>query len=234
MNINTIKEKIVLHKYYLIVITIMLVVIIIMLFLLFRESNDYVNPYEISYDANDNFLFLGDSITEYYHLEEYYDEIPVVNSGVSGNVTTDILDNMKERVYQYNPTKVFLLIGTNDLERYSDEDDVIDNTFNNIEKIVTEIRENRSNAVIYVESLYPINSVMDDSVAGNRTNDKIEELNKKIEDYCDGDVCTYINMYDSLLDDDGNLKEDYTADGLHLNSLGYVVVTRCLLPYLNE
>ncbi len=230
MNINYIKDKIILHKYYLIIILIMLIIIIIMgVFLFSKENNNFKNPYEVLVSPTDNFLFLGDSITDFYPLEEYYDNIPVVNSGVAGNKTTDILSNMKERVYQYNPTKVFLLIGTNDL----DSSDV-DTTFNNIKKIINEIKENRREASIYVESVYPVNSLIENNAVNNRDNEKIRKLNKKLSNYCDDGNCTYINLFKELKDEDGNLKSNYTEDGLHLNSLGYVVVTRCLLPYLNE
>ena len=233
MNINTIKEKIKLHKYYLTVIVIMFIIIIIMLILLLSKDNtNFTNQYEVKFDANDNFLFLGDSITELYPLEEYYDNLPVVNSGISGNKTTDILNNMKTRVYQYNPTKVFLLIGTNDLN--STDEDIVDVTFDNIKEIISEIKENRSDATIYVESVYPVNSVIENNVVTNRTNKKVKELNKKLSNYCDEESCEYINLYDDLIDEEGNLKTEYTEDGLHLNSLGYVVITRELLPYLNE
>lgn len=233
MNINTIKEKIKLHKYYLTVIVIMFIIIIIMLILLLSKDNtNFTNPYEVKFDANDNFLFLGDSITELYPLEEYYDNLPVVNSGISGNKTTDILNDMKTRVYQYNPTKVFLLIGTNDLN--STDEDIVDVTFDNIKEIISEIKENRSDATIYVESVYPVNSVIENNVVTNRTNKKVKELNKKLSNYCDEESCEYINLYDDLIDEEGNLKTEYTEDGLHLNSLGYVVITRELLPYLNE
>ena len=91
MNINIIKEKIKLHKYYLITIIIMLIIIIIMsIFLLTKEKSTFTNPYEVKVKPNDNFLFLGDSITDYYPLGEYYDNLPVVNSGIAGNKTTDI------------------------------------------------------------------------------------------------------------------------------------------------
>lgn len=233
MNINTIKEKIKLHKYYLTVIVIMFIIIIIMLILLLSKDNtNFTNPYEVKFDANDNFLFLGDSITELYPLEEYYDNLPVVNSGISGNKATDILNDMKTRVYQYNPTKVFLLIGTNDLN--STDEDIVDVTFDNIKEIINEIKENRSDATIYVESVYPVNSVIENNVVTNRTNKKVKELNKKLSNYCDEESCEYINLYDDLIDEEGNLKTEYTEDGLHLNSLGYVVITRELLPYLNE
>ena len=233
MNMNIVKEKIKLHKCYLIVIIIMLIIIIIMgISLLFLENNNFINPYEVKVSPNDNFLFLGDSITDFYPLEEYYDNLPVVNSGISGNKTTDILNDMKTRVYQYNPTKVFLLIGTNDLN--STDEDIVDVTFDNIKEIISEIKENRSDATIYVESVYPVNSVIENNVVTNRTNKKVKELNKKLSNYCDKESCEYINLYDDLIDEEGNLKTEYTEDGLHLNSLGYVVITRELLPYLNE
>ena len=203
-----------------------------LILLLSKDNTNFTNPYEVKFDANDNFLFLGDSITELYPLEEYYDNLPVVNSGISGNKATDILNDMKTRVYQYNPTKVFLLIGTNDLN--STYEDIVDVTFDNIKEIINEIKENRSDATIYVESVYPVNSVIENNVVTNRTNKKVKELNKKLSNYCDEESCEYINLYDDLIDEEGNLKTEYTEDGLHLNSLGYVVITRELLPYLNE
>ena len=230
MNIKNIKEKIILHKYYLIIIIILIIIILILL--LTKNTSNFVNPYEIKVESNDNFLFLGDSITDYYPLEEYYDNLPVVNSGIAGNKTTDILSNMKERVYQYNPTKVFLLIGTNDLD--SNDKDIVNTTFNNIKKIIKRIRKNRSDATIYVESIYPVNSTIVNNTVNNRNNNKIKKLNQKLSSYCNDNNCTYINLFNDLVDSKGNLKSNYTEDGLHLNSLGYVVVTRCLLPYLNE
>ena len=63
----------------------------------------------------ENIVFLGDSITNFYDLDKFYKNKNVVNSGVNGNMTTDILDDLKTRVYRYNPSHVILLIGTNDL-----------------------------------------------------------------------------------------------------------------------
>ena len=104
----------------------------------------------------ENIVFLGDSITEYYDLETYYSDYNIVNSGISGNTTDDIINDMKKRVYQYNPSKVFLLIGTNDLNKGKTKDEIVEN----IEKIITEIKENRKNSIIYLESIYPVNKEM--------------------------------------------------------------------------
>lgn len=176
-----------------------------------------------------NYLFLGDSITDFYDLDKYYDGLPVVNSGISGNTTEDILNDMKNRVYEYNPSKVFLLIGTNDLIHDISVDDII----SNIEKIISEIKDNKPQVEIYVESIYPVNDNLDEEMVSNRNNDDIMKINEKIKKYCDENNYTYINMYDKLLDDDGNFSEEYTDDGLHPNENGYEIITKELKKYLD-
>ena len=66
-----------------------------------------------------------------------------------------------------------------------------------------------------------------------RTNENIKDLNNKIEKICNN-KCTYINMYDNLTDKNGNMKRIYTVDGLHLNKIGYKVITNKLIKYLDE
>ena len=185
---------------------------------------------EIVFLENDytNYLFLGDSITDYYDLDKYYEGLPVVNSGISGNTTEDILNDMKARVYNYNPSKVFLLIGTNDLIHDISVDDIV----SNIEKIISEINTNEPQTEIYVESIYPVNDNINEDMVSNRNNKDIMKINNKIKKYCEYNSCTYINMYDKLLDDDKNFNEKYTDDGLHPNSKGYEVITKELKKYL--
>ena len=60
-------------------------------------------------------LFLGDSITQRYKLDKYFFNYKTINSGVGGNTTNDILNDIDERVNKYNFDKVFLLVGINDL-----------------------------------------------------------------------------------------------------------------------
>ena len=173
-----IKEKLILHKYFLLIILVMLIIIIILTISIFTKNSNFSNPYEVKVKDYDNFLFLGDSITDFYPLDEYYDNLPVVNSGISGNRTTDILNDMIKRVYQYNPTKIFILIGTNDLD--SNDSDIVDRTYKNIKKIITKIKNNRNRAKIYLESVYPVNKDVDSNAVNNRDNKKIKKLNKKI------------------------------------------------------
>lgn len=178
----------------------------------------------------ESIVFLGDSITSRYDLNKYFPNYNVYNSGIAGNMTKDILENMENRVFAYNPTKVFILIGTNDLV-YSGLDN--DGIKNNIEEIINKIYEKNSNIKIYIESIYPVNNSINKEIVETRTNENIKDLNNKIEKICNN-KCTYINMYDNLTDKNGNMKRIYTVDGLHLNKIGYKVITNKLIKYLDE
>lgn len=182
----------------------------------------------------ENILFLGDSITYFYKLEDYFPDTNVVNSGIGGNVTDNILENMKDRVYQYNPSKVFLLIGTNDLNKGASIDKIV----SNIEEIIRKIQANRPYCEIYLESIYPINKTDNDKVdmdmVNKRNNQDIKEINNRLEDFCNKNKITFINMYKELQDDEENLKLEYTNDGLHLSDLGYEIVTKKIKEYLNK
>ena len=179
----------------------------------------------------ESIVFLGDSITSRCNLNKYFPNYNVYNSGIAGNMTKDILGDMENRIFVYNPTKVFILIGTNDLV-YSGLDN--DGIKNNIEEIINKIYEKNSNIKIYLESIYPVNNSLNKEIVETRTNDNIKNLNNKIEKICDNNKCTYINMYDNLTDKNGNMKRIYTVDGLHLNKIGYKVVASKLTKYLNE
>lgn len=184
---------------------------------------------------DENYVFLGDSITELYKLDDYYQNFKVVNSGKSGYRTSDILSKLDTMVYDYNPTKVFLLIGTND---FLNKDVTTYEIYKNITKIIEEIQKNRRYAKIYVESIYPTCHHDEEKVnleeTNKRPNKKIKEINQKLKEYCEKNDITYIDVYSKLLDKDGELKLDYTVDGLHLSEDGYDVVSKTLMPYVKE
>lgn len=188
---------------------------------------------KIKISNDDNYVFLGDSIFEMYDLEKYYDGLPVVNSGISGNTTEDVLNNLNDRVYRYNPSKVFILIGTNDifLDDYS-----IEGTVNNIKEIVDDIKENRPFAEIYIQSVYPVSKSDDDKISEaavfTRNNKDIKEINKGIEKLCKEKKVTYIDMYSLLVDEEDNLNLDYTTEGLHISAEGYEVITKEIMKYI--
>lgn len=223
-------------KTYYILISLIIVLIIGMIFLV---NNSLTKKTKIIYkevknkDTNkikkeENILFLGDSITEIYPIPEIYGDLPIVKSGVSGYETTNILDNIEDMVYKYNPTSVYLLIGTNDI-RKNDSKEKQDETIKNIKEITTKIKKNRSKTKIYIESIYPINRNMKLDMVQSRHNEDIQYMNRELEKYAKENDMIYLNMYDKLTDGDGNFSEKYTDDGLHPNDLGYAKISQILV-----
>lgn len=183
---------------------------------------------------DENIVFFGDSITEGYNVKEFFDEYRVVNSGISGNITKNLIDRIETDLYDYNPSKVIILIGTNDIRANISDEEIIDN----IKEIINSIRKNRKNAEIYIQSIYPINRDIDKEywkdVNSEYNNKHIIKLNKLIKNLCKEEKINYINVYSKLIDDNGNLKSAYTKEGLHLNDLGYYKVTNVLKEYLKN
>ena len=63
-------------------------------------------------------VFLGDSITDGWRLNEYYGgDRDFVNRGISGQITGEMLGRMKADVIDLKPRLVLVLAGTNDLAR---------------------------------------------------------------------------------------------------------------------
>lgn len=181
---------------------------------------------------DENIVFLGDSIFELYDVNEYFKDKHVVNSGVSGHRTTTVLKDLESRVYRYNPSVVFIMIGTNDmLDNLSNEE-----TISNVGKIVDGIKKNRPSAVINVISLFPVNTSNDSKVVHEmvrtRNNKDINIMNKGIKKMCKEKKVTYIDVNSLLLDQNNCLDINYTTDGLHVNSDAYKIITEKLNSYL--
>lgn len=180
----------------------------------------------------ENIVFLGDSITDFYPIEGIYLDLPIVKSGIAGYTTEDILDRMDSMVYKYNPTSVFLLIGTNDI-MYDGESNK-EKTIENIEKILKNIKTNRKQAKLYLEAIYPVNKKLNSYMVRNRDNEIIREINDTLEKYCDENDITFIDMYEVLQDEEGNFSKDYTDDGLHPNDLGYAKISQVIAAYIYD
>lgn len=188
------------------------------------------------FKKTENIVFFGDSITDFFPLEEIFgDNAPMVNSGIAGYKTQDLLDKIDKLLYQHNPTKVIMLIGINDISS-STEDENMTLAKENIEKLVKSIKSNRKKATLYVQSIYPVNQQLRDykTPFPEDINEKIIELNKEIEKICNENGAVYVNMHDSLVNSEGNLREEFTEDGLHVNGVGYARITRELIPYIYE
>lgn len=173
-----------------------------------------------------HYVFLGDSITQQFELSKYFKGYSVVNSGQDGAQTEHILNDMEEKVYRYNPSTVFIMIGTNDVN----ENKSVEHIYNNINKIVDEIKINLPHANIVVQSILP----SQERWTEHDDNKKRQAINNLLANkYHNSDVI-YLDLYSIVVDNKTNkLKDEYTDDGLHLNSKSYNIVSDELKHYMS-
>lgn len=177
-------------------------------------------------------VFVGDSITDQYNLNNYYNynNKIIVNSGISGYKTKNIIDRFNNLVEQHQADKLFLMIGTNDLSAGIKEDEIISNTV----EIISMIKKSSPKTKIYYETIYPVNGEIRKNNLKTKKNDKINYINEEMKKYCDENDVIYLDVHSILVDDNGNLDSKYTEDGLHVNETAYEIITEYLKPYVEE
>ncbi len=199
-----------------------------------EKNNTETKDDKVDDVKKEKYVFLGDSIFEQYMTSYFFKGYDTVNSGVSGITALKTLERLDSGLYEYNPTTIFILLGTNDLYfGYTEEE-----TFEHLKNLINKIHEDKPEIVINVLSLLPIN-LSDDpkinkSVNENRSNEKINKVNEYLKDFCNSKNINYINVHDILLDEKGELDWNYTREGLHITDLGYHPITMELLKYMKK
>src|SRR3982750_395465 len=78
----------------------------------YREANAKLPP---PAKGEERVVFMGDSITDGWKLEQYFPGKPYVNRGISGQTTPQMLIRFRPDVIDLNPKAVVIFAGTNDL-----------------------------------------------------------------------------------------------------------------------
>lgn len=168
-------------------------------------------------------LFLGDSIVEYFPLYELL-KTPktVINRGIRGYRSDLLLEYLDSLLFGQAVDKIFLFIGTNDIGKEIPQQE----TVKNVESIIQTIARNYPLAEICLLSVLPVNeSPTYKKRVHLRSNRKIQSLNHVYQELTSAYMnVTFVNVYDSLLDEAGQLAEAFTTDGLHLTVAGYQVL----------
>ncbi|TVZ57524.1 lysophospholipase L1-like esterase [Flavobacteriaceae bacterium MAR_2010_105] len=184
--------------------------------------------FENTPDTKNEIIFLGNSITEGGDWKALFPDKNVINRGISGDVTDGVLFRLDE-VTASRPSKVFLLIGTNDMARGKSVDYVLENT----EKIILQIKKQSEETKIYIQSILPINPNVGDKFSGHKNNhQKIIEANKRLKALAKKQGLKFINLHKRMENGKNHLKPEYTYDGLHLTDEGYLKWKKIIYKYV--
>ncbi len=185
------------------------------------------------YALENQTVLLGDSITDFFTWYELFYDFSkssgqaVYNRGIGGDTTDRLLERLQDNVLNIKPKNIVLLIGTNDISRGLP----LEISVQNVDKIIKASKECNPDINFILEAVYPINKKMRDKFE-KRSNKKIGEMNKEFIKLCEKHNCVWCDFTDKLKDKNGQLKEEYTYDGLHINSMAYEIVAENVIPLL--
>ncbi|WP_242874871.1 MULTISPECIES: GDSL-type esterase/lipase family protein [Clostridium] len=187
-------------------------------------------------------LFVGSSLMEFFPIDEMQQTLEknciIYNRGIAGFVTTELLNSMDECIFELQPSKIFINIGTNDMNT---PDYRKESLIKNYDKILNQISERLPNCRVYVMAYYPVNAKADfpdvdkefkENRFKTRTNAVILEANESIKELAKKHNYEFINVNDGLMDEEGNLKEEFSIEGIHMWSNAYSVILENMKKYL--
>lgn len=163
---------------------------------------------------SDRVIFFGDSITDFWGLQNYFQNQSYVNRGIAGQTTPQMLIRFRPDAIALRPKAVILLAGTNDIAGSP----TIAQTQDNLRSIVELAKYHQIRVIL--ASLLPVSEL----VSTTRPRDKIAALNDWIQNYCAENNCVYLDYHSQMVDDRGFLQSHLSVDGLHPNDAGYKIM----------
>src|ERR1043166_7889678 len=163
-----------------------------------------------------NVVLLGDSITEGFEVTKHLPGRRVLNRGIGADIIGNglpgddhrgILRRLDNSVFDCAATDVFLMIGINDLG----SGHTVDAMETGYREILQKIHDKAPAIRVHVESVLP--------TRGNYANHNapVRDFNERLRKLATEFAYDYIDLHKLMLDDQGELKAEFTPEGLHLN-----------------
>lgn len=176
-----------------------------------------------------NIVFLGNSLTHGCEWHELLGMPNVVNRGINGDVVQGLYDRIAS-VVDGRPAKIFLMIGANDVSHDLSADSIV----TAVTSLIDHIRTATPSTRLYVQSMLPINNSFGRYRLMKGKEQTIRDINALLEPEVRRRGLTWVNLHPAFCDADGNLRADFTNDGLHLLAPGYMTWRDIILPYVKE
>ncbi len=202
------------------------VVILIVLFCLI-----VVMPKTQAPDPN-KIVLMGDSITSSwsgYSPEFFLNNSYLINKGVSGETTPQMLNRFEADVLNLAPEAVIILAGINDIAQNTGYISVSE-TFANIINMA-EIANSHDITPVLCSVLPAYKIAWRPEIMSA---DLVVELNDKLKNYCTENNTIYVDYFSSMVGEKKELRPELTYDGIHPDKNGYTIMEGVLLDLLKK
>jgi len=190
----------------------------------YRDANSKLTP---PTKDEKRVVFMGDSITDSWKLNEYFPDKPYINRGISGQTTSQMLLRFRPDVIDLKSRVVVILAGTNDIAGNTGPIS-IEAIEGNIASMAELARANGIKVVL--SSILPVSDYNKDKSGKpvirtiQRQPAQILELNRWLKNFAAERGYVYLDYFTATVDDKGFFKEDIANDGLHPNAKGYEIM----------
>lgn len=171
--------------------------------------------------GEDRVVFMGDSITDAWHLDVSFPGKPYINRGISGQTSPQMLVRYRQDVIDLQPKVVVILAGTNDVAENTGPM-TPEQTEGDLMSMAQLATANHIKVVLC--SILPASDFW--WHRGLNPAPKIAALNQWIKAYAARQHYTYVDYYDAMKNAEGGLPANLSKDGVHPLPAGYAVMAK--------
>ena len=178
-------------------------------------------------------ILAGDSLSLWFPPELLPEDRNWLNQGISGEVSNGLLQRL-DFFDRTQPDMILVMVGINDLIRGLEDQEIL----TNYRQIISYLRRKHPQAEIVIQSILP-HGAEGTTWEGKEKllaipNSRIRKLNQELNNIATKKGARYLNLHPLFTDQQGNLRSNFTTDGLHLSPPGYLVWRTALQMYTNQ
>jgi acyl-CoA thioesterase I len=143
-------------------------------------------------------VFLGDSITDYWKLPNYFAGKPYINRGIDGQTTPEMLVRFRQDVIDLHPKVVVVLAGTNDIAGVTGptRNEDIEANYASMAELA-----HAHGIRVVLASVLPVHNYTQDAKESFalRPRERILALNEWLKDYCAKNRLVYLDYFSAMV-----------------------------------
>jgi acyl-CoA thioesterase-1 len=170
--------------------------------------------------GEDRVVFMGDSITEGWKLDQSFPGKPYVNRGISGQTTAQMLVRFRQDAIDLKPKVVVILGGTNDIAGNTGPM-TLEQTEGDLASMAELARANGI-GVVLCSVLPAVNYWW---APGHDPAPKIAQVNAWLKNFAAQNGYVYVDYYSAMKDGRGGLPASLSRDGVHPMPAGFAIMT---------
>jgi lysophospholipase L1-like esterase len=165
-------------------------------------------------------VFAGDSLVADGPWAEFFTDVH--NRGIGGDTVSGLIGRLDE-ITESKPRKLFFLVGANDLAAAVP----VAQYLRHYRTLLERVRRESPGTAITVLAVLPVNPGFPKPPTFD--NRQVIEANRQLKELV-GEFpgVRFLDLAGSLADDAGNLRLEFSVDGLHMNIDGYLAVREAL------